>query len=142
VRAVDRAVRPWRAEVLRPLRAARRAMKHPLSSEDAEARERVRRRLAAVELEVERLAQQAIVAAAGEAAPAGADALPAGESGRGAVEGSGADLAAANLALYVAVAGATRGDAVESDLRRLAGASQGPEGQAEAKAGGFRPVPK
>jgi uncharacterized protein (TIGR02444 family) len=79
--ALEAAVAPWRDQVTRPLRAARRGLK--AWAEDAEAAE-LRRSVQAAELESERLAQQRLVAA-----------LPDGPA-----ETPSAALARANLTFY------------------------------------------
>lgn len=87
----------WHDRVVRPLRAARRAMKRPPPGLSPDAVEALRTRLKAVELETERWEQSLLEAAL---APLPAAAVP----GRG--------LAMANLALYAETLGA----AVPPDL--------------------------
>jgi len=66
VAAMDEAVSGWRAEVVAPLRRVRRWLKHhpgPVAAEDAEA---LRREVKRIELEGERLQQEAMAARAEE----------------------------------------------------------------------------
>jgi uncharacterized protein (TIGR02444 family) len=66
------AVRAWRETVVKPLRSARRASK-PLALRDPTVHE-LRKRIAADELEAERIEQAMLFALAPEAGPAGAEA--------------------------------------------------------------------
>ena len=77
VEAVERRIAPWRESTVFPLRAVRRAIKTPPALVEAPAAEAFRNRIKAVELEAERLQQEAmyaIVAPSGEpsASPAAA----------------------------------------------------------------------
>ncbi|GJD56859.1 TIGR02444 family protein [Methylobacterium dankookense] len=68
VRAADAGIAPWRGAVVEPLRAVRRALKaEPLARLGSEA---YRGRIKAVELEAERLVQEALFAGAPEPGPA------------------------------------------------------------------------
>jgi uncharacterized protein (TIGR02444 family) len=70
VESIERQVAPWRESTVVPLRAVRRTLKTPpLSIVDAVAAESFRTRIKAVELEAERLQQEAMYALA---APSGA----------------------------------------------------------------------
>ena len=61
IAALDGAVAPWRAEVVQPLRQARRALKRPDMSDLAQDDDALRLRVKSAELEAERLQQQALV---------------------------------------------------------------------------------
>jgi uncharacterized protein (TIGR02444 family) len=69
VETIERRVAPWRESTVVPLRAVRRALKTPPALVDAAAAEAFRARIKAVELEAERLQQEAMYALA---APSGA----------------------------------------------------------------------
>ena len=56
LRAGDRAVGPWRARAIRPARALRRHLRHPVAGLDDEAREEWRGSVKRLEIEAERLA--------------------------------------------------------------------------------------
>jgi uncharacterized protein (TIGR02444 family) len=87
VRAVIGAVDSWRAEVVVPLRTARRALRTPPSAFDQPGVEALRAMVKKVELEAERLQQWALYGY-----------KPSGQIGEHA--GSRAEAAAANLAAY------------------------------------------
>ena len=56
LRAGDRAVGPWRARAVRPLRSLRRHLRHAVAGLDGEAQERWRGSVKRLELDAERLA--------------------------------------------------------------------------------------
>jgi uncharacterized protein (TIGR02444 family) len=60
IEALQRAVAPWRAATILPLRALRRALKHPPALVEGAAAEAFRTRIKTVELEAERLQQEAM----------------------------------------------------------------------------------
>ncbi|MFM1816358.1 MAG: hypothetical protein RLZ98_3053 [Pseudomonadota bacterium] len=62
VRAIVEAVDGWRADVVVPLRTARRALKSPPGLLDTEAAAALRTKVKAIELEAERLQQEALYA--------------------------------------------------------------------------------
>ena len=64
VEAVERRIAPWRESTVVPLRAVRRALKTPPALVEAAAAEAFRTRIKAVELESERLQQEALFALA------------------------------------------------------------------------------
>ena len=68
VEAVERRIAPWRESTVVPLRRVRRALKTPPALVEAPAAEAFRNRIKAVELEAERLQQEAMYALA---APSG-----------------------------------------------------------------------
>lgn len=90
--AVDAAVSGWRSAVVAPLRGVRRWLKHHAGPVAAEAAEALRRDIKRIELESERLQQQAMAALAEAAAP-------------GAPAASPRDAAAASLATYAELRG-------------------------------------
>ena len=90
ITAVDRAIAGWRREVVVPLRGVRRFLKHPPASVEAQAAHDLRQQVKRIELESERLQQEAMAALADEVA-AGAPAPSAGSA------------AQASLAAYEAV---------------------------------------
>jgi uncharacterized protein (TIGR02444 family) len=94
VRALDAVVRDWREEVVKPLRAARRAMKAMNATDAAGHRERIRTQVKRSELEAERL-QQLMLAAAMP--------FPVKESGE---SGDVRKTALANMAAYLTFLGA------------------------------------
>jgi uncharacterized protein (TIGR02444 family) len=60
VAAADAAVAPWRADVVRPLRALRRRLKAAAYLDDSAAQEAFRTKLKKVELDAEKLQQQVL----------------------------------------------------------------------------------
>lgn len=90
--ALDRGVDEWRGTVIKPLRAARRAMKSPPSGFNPVETERVRDALKRIELETERL-QQFALAKAAEAADL--------QSHTGILLEAGRAVARANLSTYL-----------------------------------------
>jgi uncharacterized protein (TIGR02444 family) len=68
VESVERRIAPWREATVVPLRAVRRALKTPPALVEAPAAEAFRNRIKAVELDAERLQQEAMYAIA---APSG-----------------------------------------------------------------------
>jgi uncharacterized protein (TIGR02444 family) len=60
VAEIERAIRPWREMAVVPMRHIRRALKTPPPAMGAEAAESLRTRVKAVELEAERLQQEAL----------------------------------------------------------------------------------
>jgi uncharacterized protein (TIGR02444 family) len=85
VETIERRVAPWRESTVVPLRVVRRTLKTPPALLDAMAAEAFRTRIKAVELEAERLQQEAMYALA---APSGA------------LSASPAAAARANIAAY------------------------------------------
>ncbi len=81
VAALERKIAPWREATVVPLRAARRALKHPPALVAAPTAEAFRTRIKAVELEAERLQQEAMFALA-QAAPLAKTAASAAEAAR------------------------------------------------------------
>lgn len=94
-RAADLCAR-WGREVSEPLRAARRALKHPPPEADAASAARLRKSVADAELAAEEIEQRMLEALARERLPALA--APGDATGR----------ARRNLARYVSLAGAQR----------------------------------
>jgi uncharacterized protein (TIGR02444 family) len=90
VAAIDRAIGAWREMAVVPLRQVRRALKSPPAVMPADAAEGFRTRIKAVELEAERLQQEALFQMA-ERGPLGAPAA------------SPAEAAKASVAAYQAV---------------------------------------
>jgi uncharacterized protein (TIGR02444 family) len=78
VTALEAKIAPWRDATVIPLRSVRRALKSPPALVEAAAAEAFRNRIKAVELEAERLQQEAMFALA----PLGADAADANEASR------------------------------------------------------------
>ncbi len=114
--AVDGAARPWRDNVLGPLRAARRWLKDPPAA-PAEAAA-LHEAVLAVELDGERIAQLAMAAA-----------LPPAPAANGALEP--AALAARSLRDYLRLAGVVPGAADRADAAAiLSGCFRGPDGAA------------
>jgi uncharacterized protein (TIGR02444 family) len=79
IAALEQRIAPWREASVIPLRAVRRALKTPPALVEASAAEGFRTRIKAVELEAERLQQEAMYALVrggllGEAAPSAAEA--------------------------------------------------------------------
>jgi uncharacterized protein (TIGR02444 family) len=64
IEALERKIRPWREATIVPLRALRRALKAPPSLVDSGTSEAFRKRIKAIELEAERLQQEAMYALA------------------------------------------------------------------------------
>ncbi|MDF2117117.1 TIGR02444 family protein [Roseiarcaceae bacterium H3SJ34-1] len=62
VAAIDAALKGWRDDVVIPLRAVRRVLRSPEKSVDPEQASALRERIKAVELEAERLQQEALYA--------------------------------------------------------------------------------
>jgi uncharacterized protein (TIGR02444 family) len=60
VAAIERQIAPWREQVVKPLRAIRRAIKAPPPAIEAATAEAYRTRIKGVELEAERLQQEAL----------------------------------------------------------------------------------
>ncbi len=89
VEALERACAPWRNAAVIPLRAIRRALKTPPQLVEAGAAELYRTRIKAVELEAERLQQEAMYRRFAAAAPG--------------AEAPSAEAAAANIAAYAQV---------------------------------------
>jgi uncharacterized protein (TIGR02444 family) len=69
VERLEREIAPWRDRTVVPLRAVRRALKSPPGLVEAAATEAFRTRIKAVELEAERLQQEAMYARMHEALP-------------------------------------------------------------------------
>jgi len=92
VATLELKVGPWRRATVIPLRAVRRALKHPPALVEGAAAEAFRNRIKAVELEAERLQQEAMFELA-QAHHAGAVAASPGEAAR------------ANVAAYAAMLG-------------------------------------
>jgi uncharacterized protein (TIGR02444 family) len=108
VRELDRSIGPWRDMTVIPLRTLRRALKSPPGLVQGAAAEAFRTRIKAVELEAERLQQEAMH----EFARAGllGEAVP-----------SAADAARANVAAYESLCGsAFTASAVDTLLAALA----------------------
>jgi uncharacterized protein (TIGR02444 family) len=100
VAAVEQLAEPWQAEIVRPLRAARRRLKGGFAGLPAEAVEAYRKRVSELEIAGERLAQEAM-AGLMPATPT----LP-----------SSAALVAGNLRAYLRVRRVVVGPAEEDDL--------------------------
>jgi uncharacterized protein (TIGR02444 family) len=94
VAALEAQIAPWRDATVVPLRNVRRALRTPPALVAGETAEAFRNRIKAVELEAERLQQEAMYALA-EAAPRGPQAPSRGEGAR------------ASLAAYEAMRGMT-----------------------------------
>src|SRR5262249_5156274 len=92
VATLESKVGPWRQATVIPLRAVRRALKHPPTLVEGAAAESFRNRIKAVELEAERLQQEAMFELA-QPHPVGAVAASPGEAAR------------ANMAAYAAMLG-------------------------------------
>ena len=103
VTALRAALAPWVEEVVRPLRRVRRWLKDPAETFAGAATEKLRDRLKAVELESERLQQEALATLVETQAPG----RPANAS---------PSLLAANLAAYAEAIGAEFPDAVVAPL--------------------------
>jgi uncharacterized protein (TIGR02444 family) len=73
LRRLDEQIQPWRSAVVVPLRQVRRVLKAPTPSMDAALAGRLRDKVKSVELEAERLQQEALFALV-EAEPPGRDA--------------------------------------------------------------------
>lgn len=102
LKAVEAVAEPWQAEVVRPLRALRRRLKGGFGDLPAAAVEAYRKRINALEIDGERMAQDAmagLIAAASDGA-----------------DESVAQRVATNLRAYLHVRGATPGAADRSDL--------------------------
>src|SRR5215475_3076970 len=84
VAALEGKIGPWREATVVPLRAVRRALKSPPALVEAATAEAFRTRIKAVELEAERLQQEAMFALARPAA-LGRAASSAGEAARGSI---------------------------------------------------------
>jgi uncharacterized protein (TIGR02444 family) len=84
VAAVERAIGPWRDGMVVPLRGVRRALKTPPQAFSAEAAESLRNRVKSVELEAERLQQEALYRLA-QSGPLGRDAASPIEAARASV---------------------------------------------------------
>lgn len=93
VEKLDEEVRPWRELTVLPIRAMRRSLKTAATVVPAAMQEQFRGTIKTIELEAERLQQQALYDIA-RAAPLGAEAAPAA-------------AARANVAAYEAVLGVT-----------------------------------
>jgi uncharacterized protein (TIGR02444 family) len=105
VKALEARIGPWREVTVIPLRGVRRALKSPPALVAAKVAETFRNRIKAVELEAERLQQEAMFALA--------------PLGRGMPDAS--EAARANVAAYEAMLGATFSKAaVETVLAALA----------------------
>ena len=81
VAEVERAIGPWREMAVVPIRDVRRALKSPPSTIPPEAAEALRSRIKAVELEAERLQQEALYELA-QSGRFGRPAKPAAEAAR------------------------------------------------------------
>lgn len=101
------AVRPWQRGVITPLRAIRRQLKATLTAVDEERQSRLRERIQAVELDAERVAQEVLADVVAVASDADMQ------------SGTGASVAAANLASYAALAGSRVTPALRGRLARL-----------------------
>jgi uncharacterized protein (TIGR02444 family) len=108
VEKLEAAIAPWRGMTVVPLRAVRRALKSPPRLIEPASAEAFRTRIKAVELEAERLQQEAMYAA-----------LHAGLLGEEAA--SVRDAAAANIAAYASLC---RGEFAKSAVETLLGALQ------------------
>ena len=82
VEAVERRIAPWRESTVVPLRGVRRALKTPPALVKAPAAETFRNRIKAVELEAERLQQEAMYALA---APSGEPSASAAAAARASI---------------------------------------------------------
>lgn len=112
VAVIDGAIGAWRTEAVVPLRAARRFLRQPPAAVDPAAAEALRDRIKAVELEAERLQQEALFAL-----------RPITSWGR-----DGDAAPAANVAVYAAhLQQAFPGAAVELLLERLASLPAAPQ---------------
>lgn len=105
LRALIAAAAPWQDTVLRPLRAARRGLKVGVAGVPEADSDALRRRVAALELEAERIEQRLL--AAGLPAPEAAEA------------GDPARVAAANLRLYLALRDVEPGSAERTALATI-----------------------
>ena len=113
IAALGDLVAPWCADVVMPLRRVRRVLKSPPDGFGTDATARLRERLKAVELESERLEQEALAVATtatppGRAAPAGADLLGANLAAY--AESIGAELPGDAVATLLAAAAAALSD--------------------------------
>ncbi len=107
VAALDSVVRDWREDVVKPLRATRRAMKEMTAPGDTGHRERIRNQVKCSELEAERV-QQLMLAAAMP--------VPVKESGEGA---DVQKTALANMAAYLIFLGVPPNDADAAKLSKI-----------------------
>jgi uncharacterized protein (TIGR02444 family) len=107
VAALDALVRDWREDVVKPLRATRRAMKEMTAPGDTGHRERIRNQVKRSELDAERV-QQLMLAAAMP--------LPAKESSS---SGDVRKTALANMATYLTFLGAPPTDADSAKLSQI-----------------------
>ena len=107
VQALERRVAPWREEIVIPLRTVRRALKSPPALVPAATAELFRTRIKAVELEAERLQEQAMYELA-RSSPLGRE-VPSKE-----------EAARINVASYASIARASfQASAVETLLAAL-----------------------
>lgn len=116
LKAVEAVTEPWQAEVVRPLRALRRRLKGGFGDLPAAAVEAYRKRINALEIDGERMAQDAMAGLI-SAAAASADA-------------SVAQRVATNVRAYLHLRGATPGAPDRSDLNLVLRAccpEQGPD---------------
>jgi uncharacterized protein (TIGR02444 family) len=109
VEEIERRIAPWRDATVIPLRAVRRALKSPPALVPPATAEFFRTRIKAVELEAERLQQEAMYELA-QASPFGREV------------GSTHDAARANVASYAAIARATFPSAAIETLLAALGA--------------------
>lgn len=117
IKSLDDALAQWRQEVVVPLRGVRRWLKHHADPVERSAADKLREQVKRIELESERLQQEAVAALAKRAAP-GAPAL------------SPQSAAQASLAAYEAVRGRTLPqDVLKVLLGRLAAHSGARRGQ-------------
>jgi uncharacterized protein (TIGR02444 family) len=115
IEALERRIAPWREATVVPLRAVRRALKSPPALVAAATAELFRTKIKAVELEAERLQQEAMYELAGPAL-------------LGVTASSLEDAAHANVAAYAAMGGgAFPQPAIETLLAALAGRGRKPE---------------
>jgi uncharacterized protein (TIGR02444 family) len=110
VEGLERRIAPWRNATVIPLRTVRRALKSPPGLVAASAAEVFRTKIKAVELEAERLQQEAMYELT-RTSPMGGEA------------GSAHDAARANVASYGAVTGITFPSAATETLLAALGAS-------------------
>jgi uncharacterized protein (TIGR02444 family) len=101
--AIEAVVEPWQAEVVRPLRSLRRRLKGGFGALPADRVEAYRKRLNELEIEGERIAQEAMAAA------------PRGRSGPAPVVG----WVAGNLQAYLELRRVAIGTSDDADLRAV-----------------------
>jgi uncharacterized protein (TIGR02444 family) len=99
--AVEAAVEPWQADVVRPLRSLRRRLKGGFGAFPADSVETYRKRLNELEIEGERIAQEAMAA------------VPRGRSDSASVAG----VVVGNLRAYLELRNVAVGASDDADLR-------------------------